>query len=59
MNVLVLDGFDRLAIVVQDLKSVGIDLDLDKLDVIKGGGMIRIGNLIAHIDVSHDERVLY
>lgn len=58
MNVLVLDGFDRLAIVVQDLKSVGIDLDLDKLDVIKGG-MIRIGNLIAHIDVSHDERVLY
>ncbi|NJE42365.1 DUF257 family protein [Thermococcus sp. GR6] len=57
MNVLILDGFDRLAIIVQDLKSVGIDVDLDNLDVIKGGGTLRTGNIIAHIDVSHDERV--
>ncbi|ADT83023.1 DUF257 family protein [Thermococcus barophilus] len=57
-NVLILDIFDTLHMIKEPLKIMGWDAEkLDKIDVVKAGGIINTGNIVKRIDISKDPAV--
>ncbi|MFA4647481.1 DUF257 family protein [Pyrococcus kukulkanii] len=55
--VIIDDNFDAFPIVVSHLEALGISFDLNSIYVVKTGGNINVGNLIAKIKYHPDPRV--
>ncbi|NJE07149.1 hypothetical protein E3E31_01085 [Thermococcus sp. M39] len=57
-NPIILDVFDTLHLIKEQLRVMGWDVKkIEKLDVIKAGGIINNGNIVKRIDISNDPAV--
>jgi hypothetical protein len=51
------DNFDTLPVIISNMGILGISIDIDNVSVIKTGGRIEIGNVIARVKFHPDPRV--
>lgn len=57
LKVIVEDVLDVLSIYIKHLRMMGLDVDVDSIDVIKIGGSEECGNVVRKIDPSEDPAV--
>ncbi|MBO8174748.1 MAG: DUF257 family protein [Thermococcus sp.] len=54
-KILIIDILDTFHVIKEHLKTCNLDTEtLDKLDVIKGGGIINVGHVLKKIDISKE-----
>jgi hypothetical protein len=57
MPIIIDDNFDTLPVIVHNMDMLGISIDMDDVSVIKTGGRVEVGNVMAWVKFHPDPRV--